>query len=301
LILVTGASGLLGASFVSVARQHHKHLVPLSYQHSLPGSGLEYVTIDLTNHQEVEKLLHSLRPTWIVHCAALTDVDCCEEQPEKAWLINTTVSRNLAREARVLGAGFVYVSTDSVFDGEKGDYSEDDIPNPINVYAQSKFAGEQAVVQELAQSLVIRTNIYGWNLQKKLSLAEWMLARFEANQMIPAFEDVIFSPILVNDLSEILLNMMERRMTGLYHVAGSESCSKHQFALGLAKVFGMDRGLVQATSIADAGLKAPRPRKTSLSTVKAARGLGKTMPDLISGLQHFKALRVFRDPARMKA
>jgi dTDP-4-dehydrorhamnose reductase len=291
LILVTGASGLLGASFVSVARQHYKHLVQLSYQHPLPGSGLESVRVDLTDHKEVEKLLHSLRPDWIVHCAALTDVDGCEEQPEKAWLINTTASRNLAREARVLGAGFVYISTDSVFDGQKGDYSEDDIPNPINVYAQSKFAGEQAVVQELPRSLIIRTNIYGWNLQDKLSLAEWMLTRLEINQTIPAFEDVIFSPILVNDLSEILVNMMERQMTGLYHVAGSESCSKYQFALGIASVFGMDRGLVHATSIADASLKAPRPRKISLNTAKAARDLGKAMPDLLSGLQHFKALR----------
>ncbi|MDQ5846633.1 MAG: dTDP-4-dehydrorhamnose reductase [Acidobacteriota bacterium] len=295
MILVTGASGLLGASFVSVARQYHRPLVALSHQHPVAGSGLESVTVDLTDQQEVEKLLHSLRPTWIVHCAALTDVDGCEEQPDKARLINTTVSRNLAREARILGAGLVYISTDSVFDGEKGDYSEDDIPNPLNVYAQSKLAGEQAVREELAESLIVRTNIYGWNVQKKLSLAEWMLARFEAQQTIPAFEDVIFSPILVNDLSEILLNMMERRMTGLYHVTGSESCSKHQFALNLATVFGMDRQLVKATSIADSSLKAPRPRNTSLSTVKVERTLGKAMPDLLSGLKHFKALRGSQD------
>ena len=159
MILVTGASGLLGANFVSVARKHDRHLVALTHRHSLPDSEVQSVTVDLTDQQEVKKLIHDLRPTWIVHCAALTNVDLCEEQPETATLVNTTASRNLAREASMVDAGFVYISTDSVFDGEKGQYSEDDHPNPLNVYGRSKLAGEMAVIEELEESLVIRTNI----------------------------------------------------------------------------------------------------------------------------------------------
>ena len=298
MILVTGASGLLGANFVSVARQHDRHLVALTHRHSLPGSDVQSVTVDLTDQQEVKKLIHDLRPRWIVHCAALTNVDLCEEQPEIATLVNTTTSRNLAREAKMVGAGFVYISTDSVFDGEKGQYSEDDRPNPLNVYGRSKLTGEVAVTEELEESLVIRTNIYGWNVQKKLSLAEWMLTKLEAGEPLPGFEDVVFSPILVNDLSEILITMMDRRLRGVYHVAGSESCSKYQFALALADVFGLDGGVIQRTSIADAGLKAPRPLKTSLSTTKASEALGQPMPDLLSGLQHFKSLRGSLYPAK---
>lgn len=300
MILVTGASGLLGANFVSVARKHDRHLVALTHRYSLPDRDVRSVTVDLTDQQEVKKLIHDLRPTWIVHCAALTNVDLCEEQPETATLVNTTASRNLASEARMVDAGFVYISTDSVFDGEKGQYSEDDRPNPLNVYGQSKLAGEMAVIEELAESLVIRTNIYGWNVQKKLSLAEWMLTKLEAGEPLPAFEDVIFSPILVNDLSEILISMMDRRLKGVYHVAGSESCSKFQFAVTVADVFGLDRGVIQPTSIANAGLKAPRPRKTSLSTVKASEALGTPMPDLLSGLQRFKLLRGSLHPAKVE-
>jgi dTDP-4-dehydrorhamnose reductase len=298
LILVTGASGLLGANFVSVARKHDRHLVALTHRHSLPDNEVQSVTIDLTDQQEVKQLIHDLRPAWILHCAALTNVDLCEEQPEIAMQVNTTASRNLAREAKMVDAGLVYISTDSVFDGEKGQYSEEDQPNPLNVYGRSKLAGETAVIEELEKSLVIRTNIYGWNVQKKLSLAEWMLTKLEAGETLPGFEDVVFSPILVNDLSEILISMMDRRLKGVYHVAGSESCSKYQFALSLADVFGLDGGVIQRTSIAGAGLKAPRPRKTSLSTVKASEAIGQPMPDLLSGLRHFKSLRGSLYPAK---
>lgn len=300
MILVTGASGLLGANFVSVARKHNRHLVALTHRHALPDSDVRSVTVDLTNQEKVTKLIQDLRPTWIVHCAALTNVDLCEEQPDTASLVNTTASGNLAREAKLMNAGFVYISTDSVFNGEKGQYSEHDHPNPLNVYGQSKLAGEMAVIQEHEESLVIRTNIYGWNVQKKLSLAEWMLTKLEADQPLPAFEDVVFSPILVNDLSEILISMMDRRLKGVYHVAGSESCSKHQFALAIADVFGLDRGVIQPTSIAKAGLKAPRPRNTSLSIVKASEALNKPMPDLLSGLERFKALRGSVYPAKVE-
>ena len=291
LILVTGASGLLGWSFLSAARRRNQSAIGLFHTHPLPEAHADSICIDLTDHSKTHELLNSIRPNWVVHCAAMTNVDLCEAEPDKARLLNSTVSGNLAKEARNLGAGFIYISTDSIFDGVKGDYAEEDLPHPINVYAQSKLAGERAVLDEFPNTLIVRTNIYGWNVQNKLSLAEWILSRLESNTSIPGFHDVIFNPLLVNDLSDILLMMMNRGMKGLYHVAGSDTCNKYEFALSLADVFGLDGRLIKKASIDDSVLKAPRPRNTSLNHSKIERDLGIRMPDLISGLQHFKSLR----------
>ena len=291
MILVTGASGLLGANFVFAAQQRHESLVAVYHQHVIHIPGVDSVQADLTNSVLANELAQFFRPKWIVHCAALTNVDCCEERLEEAWQVNVQMSRNLATAAQRVGAGIVYISTDSVFDGKAGHYSESDIPMPVNVYAKSKLAGEQAVQSEVKHSLLIRTNIYGWNAREKLSLAEWILDQLETGRLIVSFYDVVFTPILVNDVSEIILDMIERQLGGLYHVAASEACSKYEFAVQLADVFGLDEQLVCPASIADSALTAPRPRNTSLRTDKVSKALGRPMPDVKSGLRRLKALR----------
>jgi dTDP-4-dehydrorhamnose reductase len=291
LILVTGASGLLGANFISTALQRGKTLVAVSHEHPLQLLGIEHVSANLVDRCKVNELVQSIQPAWIVHCAALTNVDWCQCHPKETWGVNVEISKHLATAARSIGARMVYVSTDSVFDGRVGNYNEADLPKPLNVYGESKLAGEKAVLEELQQSLIVRTNIYGWNAQDKASLAEWMFDRLEGGQCVPGFRDVIFTPILVNDLSEIILDMMEHRLRGVHHVAGSQPCSKYEFALQLASAFGLERELVQPQSLADSNLLAPRPKRTSLQTTKVSGALGRKMPDVQSGLQRFKALR----------
>jgi len=290
-ILVTGASGLLGANFVLAALQRRKHVAAVCHAHPLSFPGAETIVADLTDADGTEKIVRAWRPDWIVHCAALTDVDWCETHPEETWAVNVGVTRNLAVLSRACGSDLVYISTDSVFDGKRGHYTETDSLAPLNEYARSKQVGEEAVQAAGGRYLIVRTNIYGWNATDKMSLAEWMLSRLERGQIVPGFTDVAFSPILVNDLSDVILDMLERQLTGLYHVAGAESCSKYEFACQLAEVFGLDQDLVQLASAADAGFIAPRPQNTSLQTMKVSKVVGRPMPDVVSGLQHFKALR----------
>jgi dTDP-4-dehydrorhamnose reductase len=189
------------------------------------------------------------------------------------------------------GAGFVYISTDSVFDGKKGHYSELDPPAPLNVYGESKLAGEKSVLDEHAQCMIIRTNIYGWNIQRKLSLAEWILERLKSRETVPGFYDVLFTPILANDLSIIILEMMDLGLEGLYHVAGSETISKYEFAKQVAKVFGLEEDLVQHKSVVDSTLKAERPNNISLQTTKVSVAIGQEMPNIENGLKRFKFLK----------
>lgn len=291
LIMVTGASGLLGANFLLCAHDRSLEVIAVSHRHAIRLEGVTSVQADLTDRAAFRELISRFKPAWIVHCAAATDVDWCEEHPLEAKLVNVEMSRILAVEAGRIGAKMVYISTDSIFDGATGNYEEEDTPAPLNVYAQSKLDGEKAVLAELQGVLIIRTNIYGWNAQNKLSLAEWILSGLGSDQPVLGFVDVMFTPILVNHLSEIILDMMERSFKGIYHVAGSQSCSKYQFATEVAHVFGYNKNLVQPVSVTSIGLRARRPVNPTLKTDKVREALDISLPDVRSGLVQFKSLR----------
>ena len=291
-ILVTGASGLLGSNFVLTAKKRSYKIVALYHTHPLEFPGGKVVKIDLRNGPFVKKLIREYHPDWIVHCAALTNVDWCETHRDETWKLNVEVTRQIASIARDNGVGLVYISSDSIFDGRLGCYLEESMPAPLNIYAESKLAGEKAVLDELNCSLIVRTNIYGWNAKNKESLAEWILRRLETGQLVPGFYDILFTPIFVGDLSEIILDMMKLELKGVYHVAGSQVCSKYEFAVQLAATFGLNRELVQPATAADSKeLIAMRPGNTSLRTDKISAALGRGMPDIEAGLMRFKALR----------
>jgi len=291
-VAITGGSGLLGANLAFELSCHGGQAIALYKDHplTLPG-GQPAVSCDLTDPSQTARWVQDWEPEWIVHAAALTDVDWCESHPAETFRVNVEAARNIALAAKQAGARLVYISTDAVFNGERGYYWENDPPSPINVYGRSKLLGEVAVAEHVPNCLIVRTNIYGWNMQPKLTLAEWMFTRLEAGQLVPGFQDVFFSPILVNDLCYYLLAMMELGLEGLYHVASSQSASKYDFAICLAETFGFDRGLVRASCLAAAHLPAPRPPNASLRTNKVSRVLGAAMPDVRSGLDRFKQLR----------
>jgi dTDP-4-dehydrorhamnose reductase len=301
MILVTGASGLLGMAVVLRARELGYEVAGLFHKHSIQVGGVGCWSLDLADTQASETLIRRLRPTTIIHCAAATNVDWCEENPVLAEQLHVSASAHLARIAGELGSRLVYVSTDSVFDGGRGNYSENDATTPLNVYAASKLRGEQETLRNYSKALVTRVNIYGWNGQNKESLAEWILHRLERGEPVPGFTDVYFTPVLVQDLAEILFCMLERNLQGLYHVAGSERVSKYEFARRIARVFALNELLVTPSTLASAKLRAPRPADTSLSTSKVAQALSRTMPNLHEGLQRFRELRECGHPSELKA
>lgn len=292
-LLVTGASGLLGANFLATAADRGLALVAVCHEGELRMPGVQVLRGDLSVPGVAADMLKAARPRWVVHCAALTQVDACEQTPDAARRVNVEASRLLAEAARETGASLLYVSTDSVFDGARGNYRETDPVAPINVYAQSKLEGERAVarVMDPRRVLIARTNIFGWRAKGPLSLAEWILSQLEAGLSVPGFSDSVFSPLLVNDLSEVLLAMMDRELHGLYHVGSSDACSKYEFALRLADAFDLDKTLVQSVALSSQSLRAPRPLRTSLDSAKAAQALGRPLPDLNAGLERFRRLR----------
>lgn len=299
-LLVTGSTGLVGAALVLTASKRYE-VVAGSRRMGIEFPHAESVELDLTSAESIVAALSAVRPAVVVHCAAETRVDWCEDHPDEVMRVNVEGTAQLSRAAASVGARLLYVSTDAVFDGARGGYTEEDAPRPLNVYARSKWLGELAVRRESLDHLVVRTNLYGWSVLSKESLAEWILGRLRRSERVPGFQDVIFSPLLVDDLVDTLLEMIARGLQGVYHVAARDAVSKYNFACGLARQFGLDQDLVCPVGIASAGLRAPRPLVTNLNPARAEAALGRAMPSVKEGLQRFRRLEESGEVAARRA
>jgi len=273
------------------AQNDGRHVSAVYHQHPVAMPGVEVFQADLTKPEDARRILNECKPDWIVHCAALVNLDECEVRSNEAERFNVVMPGLLAEAAAQCGARMVYISTDSVFEGTRGFYTEEDYPKPVNEYAKSKLAGERIVQKHLPRALILRTNMFGWNARDKKSLSEWMLDNFESGRAFPGFNDVYFNPLLVNDLSLVVLELIGWNAEGLFHLGASDACSKYEFALKIAEVFGLDKSLVKPVSIKDSTLKVTRPLNTSLAIAKAAGVLKRPMPTLNVQIERFKALR----------
>lgn len=300
-ILVTGSTGLLGANLVLAAIDRRLTVTAALHRSQADFPGAHTLRFDLASAAAATDAVQAEHPDWVVHCAASTNVDWCEDHPADARRLHVDITRHLAEAAQAAGARLVYISTDSVFDGAAGNFREEDPTHPVNVYAQTKLAGEVAARTVLPGCLVARINLFGWNLQPKLSLGEWVLARLGAGERVPGFADVHFNPLLASDLAGRLLDLMGRDATGTYHVAGAEACSKYDFARTVATVFGFDPALVDRTTIAGAARRAPRPHNTTLDVSKLTRALGTPPPGLAASVQRFRESRDNGGLARLKS
>jgi len=279
----------MGSNLVMAAKPRFE--VYASYnKNKVEMSGVQFLQMDLADKSQL-KQIEKLNPNLIINCAALTNIDICEDDPDEAYRQNVLTSKNIAWLANQTGAYLIHISTDAVFDGERGNYSEADEPNPVSVYGRTKLHAEHEVLSIHSSSCVVRTNIYGWNKRDKFSLAEWMLNKLESNDELPAFKDIVYSPILVNDLIVHLFALYEKRFLGTIHLAGGEFCSKLDFANVLADVFALDKSRIKETSIDDLNLKAPRGKNISLNVSRAKELLNTPLPNVREGLVEMRCLR----------
>lgn len=297
-LLVTGASGLLGACVV-LEQSPRFSIVAAFHEHPLVPGPYELLPLDITQPDAVLAAFQQARPDLVVHTAALTNVDLCEERPADAERINVQGASAVAAAAEAVGAALIHMSTDYVFDGMTGRYTEEDPPHPLGVYARTKRAGEEAVLARCPGATVVRTTLYGWNGRAKQSFAERVLEGVSGGRPVTAFTDMYWSPTLANDLADALVRLIERPMPGIFHVAGRERCSRYEFACAVATAFSHDPALVCTGRLAEASLKAPRPPDASLDVSKYERTFGVTLPTLAEGLARFRRLRDAGYPARV--
>lgn len=298
-ILITGASGLLGLNTALEAAKEHD-VVGQVNSHPLRTGAFTTVQADLLAPGALERLLDQTQPEWVIHCAALANVDACESDPLQARQLNSEIPRKLAELVARGGACLLHVSTDAVFDGQRGGYTEEDAPNPLGVYAQTKLDGEREALLANPQAIVARVNLFGWSLSGKRSLAEFFFNKLSAGEPCMGFTDVFFCPMLANDLGGVFLKMLDAGLSGLYHTVGSECIDKYAFGLRIARQFGLDENLIAPKSVQQAGLKAARSPNLTLRTAKLAQALGETLPGLSTGLEKFYTLYQQGYPQRIK-
>jgi len=267
-LLVTGASGLLGHKIVQLALKRGHEVYSLFNEH--PTNFGNPVKLDLTNQSQVSETIIKLKPEAIVQAAAYTDVDGCETNRDMAWKVNAEATKHVAIASANINSHITYVSTDYIFDGKKGFYSEEDQPNPISHYGYTKLKGEEFVKKHAKEWCITRTSaIYGWNQAKKLNFATWLINNLKQGKEVKALTDQYVSPTLNTNLAEMLLEIAERKTTGILNTAGATRISRHQFAIKLAEIFNLNTHLIKPARMNDMSWRAKRPRDSSLNVSRA--------------------------------
>jgi len=288
-LFITGISGLLGANLALEASGRFE-VAGCYRRHPIAHPGVAAMPLDVLDTGGLERTVRRLRPDVVIHTVGMSSVDACEVDPELAWRLNVETTRGVARVTRAAGVRLLHISTDHLFDGEQAWRTESDVPIPLNTYAKTKAEAERVVLDEHPDALVIRTNFYGWGTSLRASFSDWILAALNDGRALTMFTDVYFTPLLINDLADAIFGLAARGVTGLLHVAGEERLSKCDFAGRLAEVFGYSAAAIQPTTVARAGLQAPRPRDMSLKSGKAERVLGRSLPGAGAGLDRLRKL-----------
>lgn len=288
-VLITGASSQPGFKLLlealksgcEVIATYHSNIVPIEH------SDLRKFRIDITDFEETRKLIENSKPEVIFHMAAYGDVDGCEENKEYAWRVNYLATQNIAKTAGKINAFLIYLSTDYVFDGTRGNYKEDDPPYPANFYGLTKLLGECATLSATERSAVVRASaIYGLGPGRK-NFAKLLIEKLSKNETISAFEDQYLSPSNSTLLAKALLEIAKRELTGIFHVVG-ERMSRYEFALRVAEKIGFDKSLIKKASIREFTWKARRPIDSSLNCEKTRSALKTEFHSTESALEILK-------------
>lgn len=288
-ILITGASGMLGAALIAAFEGEH---ACIGFSRTRPArAAIDWRTGDLSVPGALATALTEVRPDLIINAAAITNVDACERNPQLAQRVNCDVLGEAVEYCQLNGSRLVQISTDSVFDGQKDTpYNESDPVAPLNVYARTKLAAESLALQH-PDAIVLRTNIFGWRPPGgEISFGEWVLRSLREGTPLTMFHDVMYSPIATPLFAGMVGQCVKAGISGLYHGGGGENLSKYQFALKVAEAYGLPTDNVVRISVADKPLAALRPRNMALDSSKLADTLGVgSLPDVAASIDAWKA------------
>lgn len=282
-VFIVGASGFVGRiMFECLSREHEVY-------GSFYSNPLErLVHLDMTDQKAVKDVLSSLNPDVIIHPAANPNVEYCEDHPMETRQVNIEGSKNLIETAREIGANFVYFSSDYVFDGTNGPYSEDDIPNPINEYGLQKLAVEKLITKSLDNYLIIRiTVVYGWERSGK-NFVMGLINNLKNGSSMKIPCDQIGSPTYANNMVQAVKELIEADKTGIYHVVGTDVMDRYTFAKNVADIFKLDENLLIPVTTHQLSQKAKRPLKAGMKVDKVQKDVSIRLMTVREGLEDMK-------------
>ncbi|RAJ83536.1 dTDP-4-dehydrorhamnose reductase [Chitinophaga dinghuensis] len=289
-VLITGSNGLLG-----------QHLIPLFLQDKqfnviATGRGPNriperdnyiYEAANLRTPGAAANLIDKYKPEIIIHCAAMTQVDECEKNKDACWDMNVGVTRYLVQAAEKVNAYFLFISTDFVFDGLKGPYTEEDLVNPINYYGTSKVAAERIVHNSKLTWAIARTVlVYGVATDAQRSnMITWVKNNLQQQKKIKVVDDQFRTPTLCQDLAIGCKLIVDKKATGIFNISGNETLSPYDMAIKTADYFNLDTNFIEKISSKSLSQPAARPAKTGLVTEKAEKELGYNPHTFAEGLE----------------
>lgn len=280
-LFITGGSGLLGSKFARFADDYEV----ITTYNSNPRENA--VKLDITDGKDVKDKIESLNPDLVVHSAALTNVDYCEDHQEEAYKINAQATLNIAEACKKADAKLIYVSTDFVFDGEEGSYPEDHKTNPVSYYGLSKLKGEEFVQNTGVNYAITRVSVlYGWHTN--FNFVTWVIDELKAGNQINIVTDEYNSPTYADNAAEAILNIYTKDKVGIYHTAGDERINRFEFAENIARVFELDETLIRPIKSDKLTRKAQRPMDSSLSIERAKHDLDIKLLNTLEGLKEMK-------------
>ena len=269
-VLVTGGSSTPGFRITQEFAKAGYKVIAHYNRHEIPKiEGVEIVRLDFCETEKLVNTINAIKPAVIIHTVAL-DADTCEINKELAWKVNVEATLILVKEALKYNAYFLYLSTDYVFDGERGLYREEDTPNPVNYYGLTKLIAESSVRSALSRYSIVRTSqIYGFGMGR-INFARTVVDSLSKGQKVRALIDQWLSPTLNTLLAKAVRELVEMEYVGVIHVAG-ERVSRYDFAKAIARKFGFNEGLIESITMKDIQFKARRPRDSSLDVSKARK------------------------------
>ena len=289
-IFITGGNGLLGSKILAQTAESY-HLVSIDIQKN-PNSHynhMRYFQCDIRDRKQIKQRIAKSDPDVVVHLAAYTDVDGCEIHRNEAWEVNVHGTENVAMACKELNIKMVHLSTDYVFDGEKGPYREGDKPNPIGFYGKTKLESETIVLEMLDNVIIARTMVlYGFSTGVRPNFTTWLVGKLYQKEKVSIVRDQFGTSTLADDLAQMILKIVQKDCVGIYHTAGKDLLSRYDFAQMIAEVFNLDSSLIESTTTDRLKQGALRPLRSGLITDKLTRETG------YSPLSCKESLRIMR-------
>lgn len=289
-LLITGSNGLLGQKIVNQCLKRNIDFIATSIGNDRNSKcpTTHYETLDIRNYEDVLDCIQRHKPTHIIHTAAMTAVDQCEVSQKECHTLNVVSTENLWRVSKEMNIHLQLLSTDFIFDGEKGNYVEEDLPNPLSVYAKSKVDAENVLHNDENRNWsIIRTIIvYGSGVElSRGNIIYWAKGVLSRGQSISIIDDQFRAPTWADDLAWACIRVCELNKQGVYHICGPETMSIYEIVFRIAKFFNYDTSLIQKTDSSTLNQPAKRPPKTGFDISKARRELGydpKTLEETLS-------------------
>ena len=279
IILITGSNGLLGQKIVSQLLNSGVEFIASSKGENrnpaCPAN--QYLSLDILSQEEIIAVFHQVKPTHIIHTAALTNVDYCELNSEMCYALNVKATALLINEATKINAHFQLLSTDFIFDGENGPYTETDTPNPLSHYSTSKWKAEQLLNESTNKNWsIVRTIIvYGQGHQlSRSNLIIWARDALLAKQEISVVDDQFRAPTWADDLAWACIQICLEGKVGVFNACGPETLSIYEIVLRIARFYGCDPTLIKKTNSSTLNQAAKRPPKTGLVLTKSTAEIG---------------------------